>query len=53
VYFGVGSSSNASRGDRAFSPPRAVIMAVNPGGSRLRVVEKGVRNGEGLAVAPG
>jgi glucose/arabinose dehydrogenase len=52
VYFGVGSSSNASPGDRAFSPPRAVIMAMNPDGSRLRVVEKGVRNGEGLAVAP-
>lgn len=52
VYFGVGSSSNASPADRAFSPPRAVIMAVNPDGSRLRVVEKGVRNGEGLAVAP-
>ena len=52
VYFGVGSSSNASPGDRSFSPPRAVIMAVNPDGSRLRVVEKGVRNGEGLAVAP-
>ena len=52
VYFGVGSSSNASPADRSFSPPRAVIMAVNPDGSRLRVVEKGVRNGEGLAVAP-
>jgi glucose/arabinose dehydrogenase len=52
VYFGVGSSSNASPADRAFSPPRAVIMAVNPDGSRLRVVERGVRNGEGLAVAP-
>ena len=52
VYFGVGSSSNASPGDRTFSPPRAVIMAVNPDGGRLRVMEKGVRNGEGLAVAP-
>jgi glucose/arabinose dehydrogenase len=52
VYFGVGSSSNASPADRAFSPPRAVIMAVRPDGSGLRVVEKGVRNGEGLAVAP-
>jgi glucose/arabinose dehydrogenase len=52
VYFGVGSSSNASPADRSFSPPRAVIMAVGPGGSRPRVVEKGVRNGEGLAVAP-
>ena len=52
VYFGVGSSSNATPSDRALSPPRAVIMAMNPDGSHLRAVEKGVRNGEGLAVAP-
>jgi glucose/arabinose dehydrogenase len=52
VYFGVGSSSNATPGDRASSPPRAVIMAVEPDGTGRRVVEKGVRNGEGLAVAP-
>ena len=52
VYFNVGSSSNASPGDRAMSPQRAVIMAVSPGGTDLRVVERGVRNGEGLAVAP-
>jgi len=52
VYFDVGSSSNASPGDRTSSPPRAVIMAVNPDGGDLRVVETGVRNGEGLAVAP-
>ena len=53
VYFNVGSSSNANPDDRTFSPPRAVIMAVRPDGSDLRVVEEGVRNGEGLAVAPG
>jgi glucose/arabinose dehydrogenase len=52
VYFDVGSSSNASPGDRTSSPPRAVIMAVNSDGRDLRVVETGVRNGEGLAVAP-
>jgi glucose/arabinose dehydrogenase len=52
VYFDVGSSSNANPDDRTFSPPRAVIMAVNPDGSDLHVVEVGVRNGEGLAVAP-
>src|SRR5580704_12147111 len=52
VYFDVGSSSNASPGDRVSSPPRAVIMAVRPDGHDLRVVETGVRNGEGLAVAP-
>ena len=52
VYFDVGSSSNANPDDRTFSPPRAVIMAVNPDGSDLHVVEIGVRNGEGLATAP-
>jgi glucose/arabinose dehydrogenase len=52
VYFDVGSSSNASPGDLTSSPPRAVIMAVSPDGRNLRVVETGVRNGEGLAVAP-
>src|SRR5580692_6785461 len=52
VYFNVGSSSNANPDDRTMSPQRAVIMAVGPGGTDLRVVERGVRNGEGLAVAP-
>ena len=52
VYFNVGSSSNASPDDRTMSPQRAVIMAVGPSGTDLRVVERGVRNGEGLAVAP-
>jgi glucose/arabinose dehydrogenase len=52
VYFNVGSSSNANPDDRTMSPQRAVIMAVRPDGSDLRVAERGVRNGEGLAVAP-
>jgi glucose/arabinose dehydrogenase len=52
VYFNVSSSSNADPDDRTMTPPRAVIMAVNPDGSDLHVVETGVRNGEGLAVAP-
>ena len=52
VYFNVGSSSNANPDDRTMSPQRAVIMAVSPSGAGLRVVERGVRNGEGLAVAP-
>jgi glucose/arabinose dehydrogenase len=52
VYFNVGSSSNASPGDRTAAPPRATIMAVGAGGGPPRVVETGVRNGEGLAVAP-
>jgi glucose/arabinose dehydrogenase len=52
LYFNVGSSSNANPDDRTMNPPRAVIMAVNPNGSGLHVVETGVRNGEGLAFAP-
>jgi glucose/arabinose dehydrogenase len=52
VYFNVGSSSNANPDDRTMTPPRAVIMAVNSNGGNLHVVETGVRNGEGLAVAP-
>jgi glucose/arabinose dehydrogenase len=52
VYFGVGSSSNANPDDRTMKPQRAVIMAVKPDGTDLHVVERGVRNGEGLATAP-
>jgi glucose/arabinose dehydrogenase len=52
VYFDVGSSSNADPDDRTMSPPRAVIMTVKPDGQNLHVIEQGVRNGEGLAVAP-
>jgi len=52
VYFNVGSSSNANPDDRTMMPQRADIMAMRPDGSDLRVVERGVRNGEGLAVAP-
>jgi glucose/arabinose dehydrogenase len=33
LYFDVGSSSNASPGDRTATPQRAVIMAVNPDGA--------------------
>jgi glucose/arabinose dehydrogenase len=52
VYFNVGSSSNANPDDRTMSAQRAVIMAVGADGTDLRVVERGVRNGEGLALAP-
>ena len=52
VYFDVGSSSNANPDDRTSSPARAVIMAVEPDGTKLHVVATGVRNGEGLSIAP-
>lgn len=52
VYFDVGSSSNASPADRGHHPPRGVIDSVGPQGGKVKVVTKGVRNGEGLALAP-
>ena len=33
IYFGVGSSSNASPDDLTMNPPRAVIMSVRPDGT--------------------
>ncbi len=52
IYFDVGSSSNASPADRGYDPPRGVIDSVAPTGGAVKVVMEGVRNGEGLAVAP-
>jgi glucose/arabinose dehydrogenase len=52
IYFDVGSSSNASPADRSYDPPRGVIDSVGPDGGEVTVVMTGVRNGEGLAVAP-
>jgi glucose/arabinose dehydrogenase len=52
IYFDVGSSSNASPADRGYDPRRGVIDSVAPTGGEVKVVMQGVRNGEGLAVAP-
>jgi glucose/arabinose dehydrogenase len=52
IYFDVGSSSNASPADRTYDPPRGVIDSVAPTGGQVRTVMQGVRNGEGLAIAP-
>jgi len=52
IYFDVGSSSNASPADRSYKPPRGVIDSVGPDGGKVTVVMRGVRNGEGLALAP-
>jgi glucose/arabinose dehydrogenase len=52
IYFDVGSSSNASPADRSYHPPRGVIASVGPEGGPVKVVMRGVRNGEGLALAP-
>lgn len=52
IYFDVGSSSNASPADRGYDPPRGVIDSVAPTGGEVKTVMQGVRNGEGLALAP-
>jgi glucose/arabinose dehydrogenase len=52
IYFDVGSSSNASPADRGYDPPRGVIDSVGPDGGKVTVEMTGVRNGEGLALAP-
>jgi glucose/arabinose dehydrogenase len=52
VYFDIGSSDNVDTADLATYPPRASVLAVRPDGSGLRVLAIGVRNAEGLAVAP-
>ncbi|HTT95445.1 MAG TPA: hypothetical protein VMF55_12285 [Solirubrobacterales bacterium] len=52
IYFDVGSSSNASPADRGYHPPRGVIDSVAPTGGKVKVVMRGVRNGEGVAMAP-
>lgn len=52
IYFDVGSSSNASPADRGYEPPRGVIDSVGPQGGKVTVLMRGVRNGEGLALAP-
>jgi glucose/arabinose dehydrogenase len=52
IYFDVGSSSNASPADRGYHPERGVIDSVAPTGGPVKMVMQGVRNGEGLALAP-
>jgi glucose/arabinose dehydrogenase len=52
VYVNVGSSSNVDTVDLSWHPPRASILSFRPDGSDLRVMATGVRNAEGLAVAP-
>jgi glucose/arabinose dehydrogenase len=51
VYFDIGSASNAGP-PGGTTPPRATVIAVNPNGDHLRVFATGVRNGDGLSIAP-
>jgi glucose/arabinose dehydrogenase len=52
LYVSIGSASNAKTPNPSQYPPRASIVSLNLGGGGLRVVARGVRNGEGLAFAP-
>jgi glucose/arabinose dehydrogenase len=52
VYFDIGSSDNANPVDRTYKPPRGTIDSVGPEGGPVRLEMMGVRNGEGLALAP-
>ena len=52
IYVTVGSANNANAVDVERSPPRAAVWAYRPDGSGPRVAATGVRNGEGLAIAP-
>ena len=52
LYVSIGSVSNAKTPNPHEYPPRASIVSLNLGGGGLRVVARGVRNGEGLAFAP-
>ena len=52
LYVSVGSTANASAGDRTETPERASVLRVDPATDRYTVYAHGVRNGTGLAVAP-
>jgi glucose/arabinose dehydrogenase len=51
VYFDIGSATNASP-QTPSSTPRASVLAYRPNGQRIRVFATGIRNGDGLSVAP-
>jgi glucose/arabinose dehydrogenase len=52
VYVDIGSASNASPQPRSSGLPRASVIAFRPNGSHVRVFATGVRNGDGLSIAP-
>ncbi len=51
VYVDIGSSSNASP-ESPSSTPRASVLAYRPDGRRIRIFATGIRNGDGLSIAP-
>jgi glucose/arabinose dehydrogenase len=52
IYIDVGSSSNASPRTSWHGIPRASVLAYHPNGKLERVWATGVRNGDGLSIAP-
>jgi glucose/arabinose dehydrogenase len=52
IYVTVGSASNATPDEPGESPPRATVLSFSPQGTGMRVFASGVRNGEGLSIAP-
>lgn len=52
VHYIVGTASDNDPTDRTGSPQRGVIASVPVAGGASRVVSVGVRNGEGLSIAP-
>jgi glucose/arabinose dehydrogenase len=52
IYVTVGSAWNADGRDTTASSPRGAVYAFASNGTHRRVFATGVRNGEGLAIAP-
>lgn len=52
IVYNVGSSANRSAGDRTATPVRATIAQIGLDGTANRTLAVGVRNGEGLSIAP-
>lgn len=51
IYVDIGSPSNASPPAHT-TPPRASVVSYTAGGTGMRVIATGVRNGDGLSFAP-
>lgn len=52
IVYNVGSAANRSVGDRTATPVRATIAQIGLDGTGNRTLAVGVRNGEGLSIAP-
>ncbi len=52
LYVTLASSTNAGLADQRMDPPRGTIAAIDPATGKLTIWAHGVRNGEGLDIAP-